>query len=231
MANSIFTNGISLEMILLMSGLSIIFGVIYAYIASFKIRSSKGFFVTLSLLPLIVSLGIAAVSLFLTDNTTTNIARVATVAIALGLVRFRSNNGRAEEMVLLLGSIVCGFIYGLGYALYASVGLIVFGLLFVLLLTAPIFKHNKFEKEKLLNITIPESLNYSDVFSDVFKVYLNEAEMVGVKTTGMGSMYRLSYRIILKDIEKEKDLIDQLRIRNGNLEINLLPYVEDKKEL
>ena len=95
----------------------------------------------------------------------------------------------------------------------------------------PIFTHKKFAQERLLKVTIPESLDYSEVFDDTFKHYTSEAEMVGVKTTNMGSMFRLSYRIILKDVREEKEMIDELRTKNGNLEISLLPYVEEKQSL
>lgn len=231
MTNSIFSSAVTVENLLIMGGLALVFGVIYAYISSLRLRSSKGFFVTLSLLPLIVSLGISLLQLFLTDQTSTNVARIATVAIALGLVRFRSNNGRSEEMLLLLGSVISGLVYGLGYVFYASVAEVLFSLLFVLLISLPIFKNKKFNQEKILNITIPESLNYTDVFNSIFDKYLSSNEMVGLKTTNMGSMFRLSYRITLKDLSKEKEMIDELRIRNGNLEISLLPYVEQSKEL
>jgi hypothetical protein len=231
MTNSIFSSAVTVENLLIMGGLALVFGVIYAYISSLRLRSSKGFFVTLSLLPLIVSLGISLLQLFLTDQTSTNVARIATVAIALGLVRFRSNNGRSEEMLLLLGSVISGLVYGLGYVFYASVAEVLFSLLFVLLISLPIFKNKKFNQEKILNITIPESLNYTDVFDSIFDKYLSSNEMVGLKTTNMGSMFRLSYRITLKDLSKEKEMIDELRIRNGNLEISLLPYVEQSKEL
>lgn len=231
MTNSIFSSAVTVENLLIMGGLALVFGVIYAYISSLRLRSSKGFFVTLSLLPLIVSLGISLLQLFLTDQTSTNVARIATVAIALGLVRFRSNNGRSEEMLLLLGSVISGLVYGLGYVFYASVAEVLFSLLFVLLISLPIFKNKKFNQEKILNITIPESLNYTDVFDSTFDKYLSSNEMVGLKTTNMGSMFRLSYRITLKDLSKEKEMIDELRIRNGNLEISLLPYVEQSKEL
>ena len=231
MTNSIFSSAVTVENLLIMGGLALVFGVIYAYISSLRLRSSKGFFVTLSLLPLIVSLGISLLQLFLTDQTSTNVARIATVAIALGLIRFRSNNGRSEEMLLLLGSVISGLVYGLGYVFYASVAEVLFSLLFVLLISLPIFKNKKFNQEKILNITIPESLNYTDVFDSIFDKYLSSNEMVGLKTTNMGSMFRLSYRITLKDLSKEKEMIDELRIRNGNLEISLLPYVEQSKEL
>ena len=232
MFDSIFQNGTTIGMIALMSGLALICGIIYAWIASRKLRSSKGLFITLTLIPVIVGIGIALLSKFMGDSDSTGgVTRIATIAIALGLLRFRSNNGRAEEILLLLGSVVAGFVYGLGYVAYASIALIAVGAAYWALSALPLFGNAKFSKEKLLKVTIPETLNYSDVFEDIFAHYLKDVEMVGVKTTGMGSMFRLSYRVVMKNPAEEKELIDELRTRNGNLEISLLPYVESDKGL
>lgn len=232
MFDSIFKNGIAIGPIALMTGLALLCGVLYAWIASRKLRSSKGLYITLSLLPMIVGIGIALLSKFMGDSAASGgVTRIATIAIALGLLRFRSNNGRAEEILLLLGSVVAGFVYGLGFVAYASVALLAIGGLYVLLSALPLFKNKRFSTEKLLKVTIPETLNYSDVFDDVFRHYLKECEMVGVKTTGMGSMFRLSYRVLMKNPAEEKELIDELRTRNGNLEISLLPYTESDKGL
>ena len=86
-------------------------------------------------------------------------------------------------------------------------------------------------REKLLNITIPESLDYARAFEEPFARYLEQAENVGVKTTGMGSMYRLSFKIRMKNPAEEKKLIDELRTRNSNLEIAVLPYAEPQVQL
>lgn len=232
MFNSVFQNGTTIAMIALTAGLALITGVLYAWIASIKLRSSKGMFVTISLLPMIISIGIALLGKYLTDaDTSGGVTRIATIAIALGLLRFRSTNGRSEEILLLLGSVVSGFVFGLGYAAYASIFTLAAAGLFVAISTLPIFKNKKFQSEKLLKVTIPETLEYSDVFDHTFSHYLKEYEMVGVKTTGMGSMFRLSYRIVMKNPAEEKELIDELRIRNGNLEISILPYVESAKNL
>ena len=218
-------------MMALMAGLALVSGVLYAWIVSIKLRSSKGVFLTMALMPLIVGAGVALVSKFLGDSTTGNVARLATLALALGLLRFRSNTGRAEELLLLLGSIVSGYVFGIGYAAYACIFTLAVAGIYVALSYLPIFRNKQFAKEKLLKITIPETLNYSDVFNDTFHQYLKSYEQVGVKTTGMGSMFRLDYRVVLKDSQQEKALIDDLRTRNGNLEISLLPYVEKSSEL
>ena len=85
--------------------------------------------------------------------------------------------------------------------------------------------------EKLLKITIPEDLDYNQAFDSILKTYLKSYELVEIKTTGMGSLFRLSYKVELLVRDSEKPLIDELRIKNSNLEISLLPYVEDNKSL
>lgn len=224
MLESIFKEGIDIKNIIIMSVLALIIGLIYSFIASLKIRSSKGFFITLTLIPLIVSLGISVLCDYLL-NTSENVSRVATIAIALGLIRFRSNNGSAVEMLLLLSSVISGLLFGLGYVFYASCFSIVFIIIFFILESINIFDNKKFKSERLLKITIPESINYTDIFKDEFELYLKEYEIVEVKTCDLGSMFKISYRVILKDINKEKELIDNLRIKNANLEINIMPYL------
>ena len=82
-----------------------------------------------------------------------------------------------------------------------------------------------------MEIVIPETLEYNDVFLDTFNHYLKNNELVEVKTTAMGSLFRLSYRVEFKDIKQEKEFIDELRVKNGNLEISVLPYVGEEKSL
>ena len=231
MFNSIFQNGTTVAMMALMAGLALVSGGLYAWIVSIKLRSSRGLLVTIAMIPIVVSVGVALVSKYLGDSTSGNVARLATLALALGLLRFRSNNGRAEELLLLLGAIVAGFVYGMGYVAYASIFILLVAGIYIAFSYLPIFKNKQFAEEKLLKITIPETLNYTDVFNDTFQHYLKRYEMVGVKTTGMGSMFRLSYRVVLKNNLEEKELIDELRTRNGNREISLVPYVEKSTEL
>ena len=230
MFDSIFKDGITVTNLLIILGVCIIIGLIYSYAASRNVRSSRGFFVTLTMLPVIIALGLAVICDFL-NNASLTLARVATIGIALGLIRFRSNNGKAEEMILLFGGVISGLILGLGYIGYALIYNAAFIMLFYLLQSLPIFNNKKFNSEKTLKITIPETLNYSDVFNEIFDKYLKEFEIVGVKTTNMGSMFILTYRIILNDLKQEKELIDELRIRNGNLEISILPYANSSSGL
>ena len=230
MFNSIFQDEITVAMVFLMAGVALISGVIYSYVISKKLRTSNGVLITAAVMPMIVSIAICLLGAFL-SSTTSTVSRIATLAVALGLIRFRSAHGTAEEMIVLLGSVISGLVFGLGYVAYGVITMIAIAAIYIVLTTFPVFRNKKFESEKMLKITIPESLDYSDVFNEIFDKYLKESQIVGVKTTGMGSMFKLSYRIILKDEKQEKELIDELRIRNGNLEISVIPYVETNKTL
>lgn len=207
-----------------------VIGLVYTLIASIKCRASKGFFLTSILMPMIVSSVISMVSIFL-DDTTTGAVRIATIAVALGLIRFRSAQGKAEELLLLFGGVAFGLIAGLGYLLIASILAIVLSGLYVLLSCLNVLRFKRMGEEKLLKITIPEDLDYNQAFDAILKTYLKNYELVEIKTTGMGSLFRLSYKVELLVKDSEKALIDELRIKNSNLEISLLPYVESNKSL
>jgi len=231
--NSLFnlypnTNQILLCLILTIG--TFVISLLFSSIVSIKLRSTKSFFLTLIILPMIVSAVISIMSIFLSD-TTSSAVRIVTIAVALGLIRFRSTNGRAEEIMLLFAGVAVGLISGLGYILFSLIFSLVVALLFVLLSNIKLFDSKKFKKEKLLKITVPESLEFDDMFNDTFNSYLKKNELVEVKTIDMGSMFRLSYVIELKDIKTQKEFIDELRTKNGNLEISILPYALDDDNL
>ena len=117
-------------------------------------------------------------------------------------------------------------------AMLAIFGLLLgLALLFLLLTALPVYEHKNIQQERLLKITIPETLDYARVFDDIFDRYLAKAEPVGAKTTGMGAMFLLSFKIQMKNSGEEKAMIDELRTRNGNLEIAVLPYIEHERTL
>ena len=215
---------------LLIIGVTFVIGLVYTVITSFKLRATKSFFITSILIPMIVASVISMVSLFL-DETTTGAVRIATIAVALGLIRFKSASGRAEELLLLFGGVAFGLIAGLGYVSIATIVALLVSSLYVVLSSINIFKFKRVGDEKLLKITIPEDLNYNEAFDAILKTYLKSYELVEIKTTGMGSLFRLSYKVELLAKDTEKQLIDEIRIRNSNLEISLLPYVESNKAL
>ena len=215
---------------LLVTAIAFTISLLFTFIISFKLRCTKSFFVTSAIMPMIVAAVVSMVSIFL-DNATSGAVRIATIAVALGLIRFRSNNARAEELLLLFAGIATGLISGLGYVVFALIFAIVVAGLFFILSSVKLFNNKVFSKEKMLKITIPESLEYSEVFVDTFSTYLKSNELLEVKTTGMGSLFKLSYRIVMNDSKEEKQFIDELRTKNGNLEISILPYVGESKTL
>lgn len=230
--NSLF-NLLSLDkyvVCLILIGITFVIGLIYTVIISIKLRTTKSFFITSILMPMIVASVISMVSVFL-DDTNSGAVRIATIAVALGLIRFRSANGRAEEMLLLFAGVAFGLIAGLGYIAIAAIVALLISSLYVLLSSVNIFKFKRIGDEKLLKITIPEDLNYNEAFDAILKTYLKSYELVEIKTTGMGSLFRLSYKVELLVKDSEKQLIDEIRIKNSNLEISLLPYVESNKSL
>ena len=215
---------------LIIIGATFVMGLAYTLIASIRLKSTKSFFVTSILIPMIVAAVISMVSIFL-DDTTSGAVRIATIAVALGLIRFKSAAGRAEELLLLFGGVAFGLIAGLGYVVIALILAVVLAGLYVALSSLNIFKFKRIGDEKLLKITIPEDLDYNEAFDAILKIYLKSYELVEIKTTGMGSLFRLSYKVELLVKDTEKLLIDELRIKNSNLEISLLPYVESSKSL
>ena len=226
----LLTNVESVYVALMIIAITFIISVLFTYAISFKVRASKSFFLTSAIMPMIVAAVISMVSIFL-DNTTSGAVRIATIAVALGLIRFRSNNAKAEELLLLFAGIATGLISGLGYVVFALIFATVVATFYILLSNTKLFTNKKFAQEKTLKITIPESLEYSEVFDDTFLRYLKDNELMEVKTTGMGSLFKLTYRVVLKDNKNEKEFIDELRTKNGNLEISILPFIGQDKGL
>ena len=230
---SLFTILSSLDKIvisLIIVGITFLISVVFTFLVSLKMRATKSFFITSCLMPMIVAAVISMVSIFL-DDATSGAVRIATIAVALGLIRFRSVNGRAEEMLILFAGIATGLIAGLGYVAFALIFALVVALIYLGLSSINVFNNKRFSNEKMLKITIPESLEYNEMFIDTFSTYLKSFDLMEVKTTAMGSLFKLSYRIVLKNSNEEKQFIDELRTKNGNLEISILPFVGEDKSL
>ena len=223
MFDSIYTATVTPGQFFLMAAVALVSGVVYAWIMCFRIRAQKRFFLVSALIPFVV----ASVITFVNGNIGAGVA----IGGAFALIRFRSAQGSADEIAGILIAMGSGIAFGMGYLGYGVVILICLALIYFLLSLAPIFEHKGMSQDRLLRITIPESLEYNGVFDDTFAHYLKHVESAGVKTTGMGSMFRLSYKIQMKDPAEEKAFIDELRTRNGNLEISILPYTEKQKEL
>lgn len=214
---------ISVPQFLLCILVSLIIGIFLAFIFSLQNTYTKSFVVTLALLPSIVCVIIMMVN----GNVGTGVA----VAGAFSLVRFRSAPGTAEEIGTLFLSMGAGLITGMGYLGYAVLFSLVLGVVMLLLNKINGRYSRTNEKDKSLRITIPEDLNYTAVFDDLFAAYTEKHEVISVKTSNMGSLFKLCYHITLKDPSTEKEFIDALRCRNGNLEISISKQEVNQYEL
>lgn len=223
MFDSIFSSSVTASEFFLMAGVAIFSGLLYAWIMSRRVRSSKRFFTVVSLIPFVIG----SVITFVNGNIGAGVA----IGGAFGLVRFRSAQGTADEMAAILIAMGAGIAFGMGYLAYGVMILLALGLLYFLFASLHLFHSKPMHEERLLKVTVPESLEYTDMFDEPFARYLKSFERLGVKTTGMGSMFRLSFLVRMKDPKEEKAFIDELRTRNGNLEIALLPYSEQQAQL
>ena len=223
MFDSIYSASVTVTEYFTMAAAALLSGVVFAWVMSFRVRSTKRFFIVNAILPFVI----ATVITFVSGNIGAGVA----FGGAFALIRFRSAQGTADELASILMAMCSGVAFGMGYIAYGVIVLLCLSGLYFLLSMLPIFEHKTFAQEKLLKVTIPESLDYTDVFDDTFRHYLKSFESVGVKTTGMGSMFRLSFRIKMKDPAEEKAFIDELRTKNGNLEIAILPYVDPQNQL
>ena len=223
MFDSIYSATVTPAQFFTMAAAALISGFLYSWIMSFRVRSTKRFFIVSALIPFVVS----AVITFVNDNIGAGVA----IGGAFGLIRFRSAPGSADEIAAILVAMGSGIAFGMGYVAYGVIILLAMAVLFLLLSQVHIFEHKGMAEDRLLRITVPETLEYSGAFDDAFARYWKKAEPTGVKTTAMGSMFRLSYKIRLKNPAEEKAFIDELRTRNGNLEIAVLPYVEAQNQL
>lgn len=210
--DSATTTVITVPQFILCLIVAICIGVFLAFTYTRIGRTSQSFLVTVSLIPAIVCVIIMVVN--------GNIGAGIAVAGTFSLVRFRSYPGTAKDIGTIFLAMAAGLMCGMGYLAYAVLFAVILCLAMVLLSHIH-FQGNKPDLNKTLRITIPEDLNYDDVFNDIMEQYTSKCEILSVKTTNMGSMFKLTYHIILKDSANEKAFIDDLRCRNGNLEISI----------
>ncbi len=209
--------------IFLCLGVALVAGIVFSLLCCIKSKSSKSFLVTTSLLPFVVSLIIILVN--------GNIGAGVAIAGAFGLVRFRSQPGSAKEICIIFISMASGLAFGMGYLAYGAIFLIVCGVILLVLEFLHLFDKKYDAKEKIIRITIPEDLDYTEVFDEVLKKYTKSYEILKVKTVNMGSMFKIYYHVILKNPSEEKQLLDDIRIRNGNLEVSIERMEFSKSEL
>ncbi len=207
------TQVISVRDFLLCLGFSLVLGLVLSIAYMYRTRYTKSFVVTLALLPAVVCVVIMLVN----GNVGTGVA----VAGAFSLVRFRSVPGTAKEICTLFLAMGAGLIAGMGYLGFAVLFTVVMCAVFLVYSRLDLGSKKNAAAYKTLTITIPEDLDYTGVFEDIFQEYTTAHDIVCVKTTNMGSMFRLTYHVTLRDTAKEKEMIDKIRCRNGNLEISV----------
>lgn len=209
MLNSILGTELTLTSFLICTGVSLLLGVGTALVAGYRSRSTQSLAITLAILPAVVQ----AVIMLVNGSIGAGIA----VAGTFSLVRFRSAPGTAREIAAIFLAMAIGLATGMGYVgLAALLFLILAGAM--LALTALRFGQKE-DAGRILKITIPEDLDYDGLFDDLFERYTTAHTLEKVKTTNMGTLYELRYRITLRQEPVPKVFLDELRCRNGNLNI------------
>ncbi|MFV0343190.1 MAG: DUF4956 domain-containing protein [Anaerocolumna sp.] len=203
------SGSLTLQNALICTLVSLCLGGVIAAIYMAQGSYSKNFILTLILLPALIQ----AVIMIVNGNLGTSVA----VLGAFSLVRFRSVPGSSKEISSIFFAMVVGLATGMGYVTYAVLITVLIGIAFFVLSKLSIGESKNMKKE--LKVTIPENLDYTNIFDDIFEKYTKSNALSRVKTTNLGSMYELSYEIALLDPAKEKEMIDEIRCRNGNLTI------------
>lgn len=207
------TTNITVSDFLLCVVCALVIGLILAGSYMYRTRYTKSFVATLALLPAVVCVVIMMVN--------GNVGAGVAVAGAFSLVRFRSVPGSAKEIGAIFLAMGTGLVVGMGYLGYAFLVAVILGAVSLVYSHVDFGSRKKASLYKTLHITIPEDLDYTGVFDELLKEYASECELVQVKTTNMGSLFKLTYHVKLRGAGQEKKLIDQLRCRNGNLEISV----------
>lgn len=202
-------------------GVAFILGLVVAKVYQYKTVYSKSFVMSLALLPALI-----AVVIFLVNG---SLGAGVAVMGAFSLIRFRSAPGGAKELVSIFLAMTIGIAIGMGYLVFAGAFTLIMSVAIILLETINFgqMKHSI----RQLTIVIPESLDYESIFDDIFDKATNHLELASVKTSDMGSLFKLKYIVQLNGKMTEKELMDALRTRNGNLEIAISRYVTKENEL
>ena len=219
MLNSIIGTEITLTTFLICTAVSLLLGIGTAVLSMFKSRCSQSFAITLAILPAIVQIVIMLVN--------GNIGAGVAVAGAFSLVRFRSAPGTAKEIGAIFLAMAIGLATGMGYLALAAILFVIIAAVMLLLTATRFGRHDA--AERVLKITIPDNLDYDGLFDDVFQTYLKSYSLDKVKTSNMGTLYELQYQITLKGSQVSKAFLDELRCRNGNL--NIVCCKETDREL
>jgi len=218
---SIFTGSLTLGQFLLAVGSSMVLGLIVTLVFMYRNTYTKSFITALVLIPAIETVVIMLVN----DNLGVGLS----VAGSFALIRFRSVKGNAKELVAVFLAMTIGIICGTGFVTVAAIFTLLLSVVMLLMTITGFGKVS--DNERYLKITIPESLNYDEVFEDVLNKYTVSHEIDAIKTLTLGSLFRIDYKITMKDPNQTKKMIDELRTRNGNLEIMCGRPATNREEL
>ncbi|EHO86670.1 hypothetical protein HMPREF0380_00329 [Eubacterium infirmum F0142] len=211
------SSSITMTTFLIDIGAALIIGFMIALVHMYKSSYTKSFVVTVAVLPAVVAMVIMIVN--------GSIGAGIAVAGTFSLVRFRSAPGSAKEIAAVFLAMAAGLACGMGFLLYA------FLFVAIILTAILLYSLSKFgsqsNKARTMTVTIPEVLDYTDVFDDLFKKYTDECRLTHMKTSNMGSLFKLTYSLKLKSEAAEKDFVDEIRCRNGNLEIIIHRSIEE----
>lgn len=214
MFNSIFdasTPGLEITTALISAAVALGLGLVLAFTHMKTSQTTKGFLITLAVLPLLVM----AVMIMINGNLGTSIAILG----AFSLIRFRSLQGRAKDLLAIFFAMMIGLACGMGHVLFGTV-ITVISVLAIILFSCTNFLEPD-RHERVLKIVIPEDLDYEGVFEETFKKYTSRYRLVRMKTMNMGSLYKLTYDVKIKHGVKEKEFLDEIRIKNMNLKVLL----------
>ena len=215
--------GITLEAFLICVGVALVLGVAIAAVSGFRARCSGSFLMTLALLPAIVAVVIMMVN--------GNLGAGVAVAGAFSLVRFRSVPGTAKEIGAIFLAMAVGLACGMGYPFFGLLFAGIFCAASLLYALIGFGGRRNAVMHRVLRITVPEDLDYPNVFDDLLEKYTSDAKLTDVKTTNLGSLNRLTYELTLRKAGTEKAFIDELRCRNGNLEISMSIRPPERREM
>ena len=218
---SIFTGSLTLGQFMLAIVASMFLGLVLSLVFMFRNTYTKSFITALVLIPAVETVVIMLVN----DNLGVGLS----VAGSFALIRFRSVKGTAKELVAVFIAMTIGIICGTGYVALAAVFTVLLCLVMFVLTLSGFGKAS--ENERYLKITIPESLNYDEVFDEVLAKYTSSYELESIKTLTLGSLFRVEYKITMKNADDLKKMIDELRLRNGNLEIMCSKPAINREEL
>lgn len=214
MFNSIFdtsTAGLDIPTALIAAGVALLLGVLTALAHAKTSQTTKGMMITLAVLPVLVM----AVMIMINGNLGTSIAILG----AFSLIRFRSMEGRAKDLLAVFAAMMIGLACGMGHVLFGAVITIIY------IAATVLFTYTRFlepdRHERVLKVVIPEDLDYEEVFDETFKKYTSRVHLVRMKTMNMGSLYKLTYDVKMKRGVKEKDFLDEIRVKNCNLKVLL----------